>query len=122
MNQEEVTKIFAWAYQQGLVQGHIEDAPVIGPQIRIRGRDVLNFGSCSYLGLEHHPKVKEAAKQKESIFRENPYHPSLETHKLHGKDSGAWAFWINNKYRIKFVFLDDTRVLFLDIGTYDIYS
>ncbi|MDO8514423.1 MAG: type II toxin-antitoxin system mRNA interferase toxin, RelE/StbE family [bacterium] len=66
--------------------------------------------------------LKEAAKQKEIIFRENPLHPSLGTHKLHGKDAGAWAFSINRKLRIKFVFLTNDSVLFLDIGTHDMYS
>jgi addiction module RelE/StbE family toxin len=67
-------------------------------------------------------KLKEAAKQKEVLFRENPFHQSLETHKLHGKDADAWGFSINKKYRIKFVFLTEDSVLFLDIGTHDIYQ
>ena len=65
--------------------------------------------------------LKGNAKQKEIIFRENPFHPILETHKLHGKDVGAWAFSINRKYRIKFLFLTADSVLFLDVGTHDIY-
>jgi len=31
--------------------------------VRIRGKDVLMFGSNSYLGLTNHPKIKEAAKK-----------------------------------------------------------
>ena len=65
--------------------------------------------------------VKETAKAKESIFRNNPFQAMLDTHKLHGKDRGAWAFSVNQKYRIKFIFLADNSVLFLDIGTHDIY-
>lgn len=67
-------------------------------------------------------KLKEAAKQKEVVFRENPFHPSLETHKLHGKDKGAWGFSVDRRYRIKFLFLENNRVLFLDIGLHDIYQ
>lgn len=66
-------------------------------------------------------KIKDAAKQKEVIFREDPFHPSLETHKLHGKEKNAWAFSINRKYRIKFVFITSSQVLFLEIGLHDIY-
>ncbi len=66
--------------------------------------------------------VKESAKKKERIFRENPHDPALETHKLHGKDRGAWAFSIDRKYRIKFIFLSETEVLFLDVGTHAIYG
>ena len=61
------------------------------------------------------------AHEREAIFRENPFDPRLETHKLHGKESDAWAFSINRSYRIKFVFLTDVSVLFLDVGTHDIY-
>ena len=64
-------------------------------------------------------KIKEAAKHKEQIFRTDPFHPSLRTHKLHGKDKDAWAFSINQKYRIKFLFLGEHRVPFLNVGTHD---
>ncbi len=66
-------------------------------------------------------RIKEAAKEKERIFREDAFHPSLETHKLHGKDKDTWAFSINRKYRIKFLFLKNDAVLFLDIGDHTIY-
>lgn len=66
--------------------------------------------------------IIELADHKEELFKADPFHPSLETHKLHGKDKGVWAFSINRKYRIKFVFLNDESVLFLDIGTHDIYN
>lgn len=66
-------------------------------------------------------KIVKLAERKEQLFRADPFHPSLETHKLHGKDRDLWAFSINRKYRIKFLFLADDRVLFLDVGTHDIY-
>ena len=69
------------------------------------------------------PKMlKEAAKRKENLFRADAFHPSLETHKLHGKDKGAWAFSITRKCRIKFIFLKENSVLFLDIGDHSIYK
>ena len=66
--------------------------------------------------------VKEKAKAKEKIFRRFPFDPSLRTHKLHGKDRGAWAFWIDFHYRIKFMFVTENAALFLDIGLHDIYE
>lgn len=67
-------------------------------------------------------ETKEKAKQKELIFRENPFDPRLKTHKLSGEDKECWAFSVDYYYRIKFIFLDGEEVLFLDIGTHDIYK
>lgn len=66
-------------------------------------------------------EIKEKAKEKELIFRENPFDSRLKTHKLSGKDKECWAFSIDYSYRIKFIFLNDEEVLFLNIGTHEIY-
>lgn len=63
----------------------------------------------------------DEAQEKEIIFKSHPFDPRLGTHKLHGKEKDIWAFSVNRSYRIKFLFLDGTSVLFLDIGTHDIY-
>ena len=65
--------------------------------------------------------IKDFAKQKEAIFRENPFDPRLETHKLHNKEKETWAFSVNRSYRIIFIFLAVKHVLFLEIGMHDIY-
>lgn len=67
-------------------------------------------------------ELKERAKSKEKIFRKDPFDPRLKTHKLSGKEKECWAFWIDYHYRIKFIFLDGDEVLFLDIGTHEIYK
>ncbi len=67
-------------------------------------------------------RIADEVEEKEMLFKADAFDSRLHTHKLHGKDKGSWAFWINNKYRIKFIFLDAHRVLFLDVGTHDIYS
>jgi len=56
------------------------------------------------------------------IFRENPFNPQLRTHPLSGKEKECWAFWVNYYYRVKFIFLNDKEVLFLDIGAHEIYK
>lgn len=66
--------------------------------------------------------IKEIAKEKEIIFRNDVFDQRLGTHKLHGKDKKVWAFWITNSYRIKFVFLNGDKVLFLEVGTHKIYK
>ena len=50
-------------------------------------------------------KIILQAEQKEKVFRIDPFHPSLKTHKLSGREKETWAFWINDSYRIKFIFL-----------------
>ena len=66
-------------------------------------------------------RIKNAAKAKEIIFRENPHYSVLKTHKLHGQEKDVWSFSVIHAYRIKFIFIDAQSVLFLDIGTHDIY-
>ncbi len=64
--------------------------------------------------------IKRIAKEKEAIFRADPFDVLLHTHKLHGmKDE--WTFRITYSYRIRFTFLGNNEVIFLAIGTHDIY-
>lgn len=42
------------ARERGLFFQTCEDESLCGPKITIGGRPLLSFGSCSYLGLEHH--------------------------------------------------------------------
>jgi mRNA-degrading endonuclease RelE of RelBE toxin-antitoxin system len=67
-------------------------------------------------------RIIESAEEKEIIFKEDPFDVRLNTHKLSGRDKGCLAFWINDSYRIKFLFLPDGEVLFLNIGTHNIYK
>ena len=50
----EVTQISS---NLGIAQLQIEDEELSGRTIRVKGRDVVNFGSCSYLNLEKHPAI-----------------------------------------------------------------
>ncbi|MBI3335932.1 MAG: type II toxin-antitoxin system mRNA interferase toxin, RelE/StbE family [Candidatus Portnoybacteria bacterium] len=61
-------------------------------------------------------------REKEFIFRQDPFDPRLKTHKLHGKQREIWAFWANYSYRITFIFLNEHEVLFLEIGPHDMYA
>lgn len=45
----------------GIGNCHAEDAEFDGRHVRIRGRDLVNFASCSYLGLELDPRLIEGA-------------------------------------------------------------
>ena len=66
--------------------------------------------SRGYEKLSEELRIK--AKEKEKIFRHDPFDQRLETHKLHGKFRDCWAFTIVGLYRIMFKF----------VGKHDIYK
>ena len=66
--------------------------------------------------------IQAKSVEKINIFVKNAFDSQLRTHFLSGKDKECWAFWIDYHYRIKFIFLSDGEVLFLHIGTHDIYK
>jgi 7-keto-8-aminopelargonate synthetase-like enzyme len=51
---DEVTNISA---NLGIAQLNVEDEILNGRTVHVNGREVVNFGSCSYLGLEKHPAI-----------------------------------------------------------------
>ena len=69
-------------------------------------------------------RIKEKAKEREKIFRENPFDTRLETHPLKGKYRAYWAFSVDRSYRIMFRFLNATKnkVAFVNVGTHEIYK
>jgi len=67
-------------------------------------------------------KIKSIAEQNEQLFRDNPFHASLDTHKLHGRLKEFWSFSIGYKYRIIFEFADKGTVHFHSTGNHDIYQ
>lgn len=55
-----------------------------------------------------------------SIFTENPFHPSLRTHKLSGKLKEMWSFSIEYDISVIFQFEENkTKAIFTDIGAHD---
>lgn len=66
--------------------------------------------------------ILKSAEKKEKIFRENPLHPSLRLHELHGKFQGIWSISITGNYRIIFERQENGDILFLSIGRHDIYK
>ncbi|MBI4272569.1 type II toxin-antitoxin system mRNA interferase toxin, RelE/StbE family [Candidatus Uhrbacteria bacterium] len=59
---------------------------------------------------------------KERIFRNNPLHPSLRLHALRGKLEGIYSLSISGNYRIIFERQKNGDILFISIGTHDIYK
>jgi addiction module RelE/StbE family toxin len=65
--------------------------------------------------------VQKLAEEKEPIFRNDPFDPRLNTHKLGGRLKGYWAFWLDQKYRIIFEFVEKNTVWFHSMGDHSIY-
>ncbi len=70
--------------------------------------------------LPEHLKLK--ADEKVELFRQDPKHNSLKTHKLSGALDNFFSFSINYSYRIIFSFENSKEVTFIDIGDHSIYS
>jgi len=64
---------------------------------------------------------KKRIKDKIQLFLNNPFNPSLKTHKLKGKLKNYWSFSITYNLRILFEFIGSQTVGFIDIGTHEIY-
>lgn len=60
--------------------------------------------------------IRKKAERRERLFRLNPFHPALQTEKLHPKVREVWSFRIDNDYRILFRFLKQNTVYFLTVG------
>lgn len=65
--------------------------------------------------------IRNKTREKEIIFRTDPFDRRLDTHKLHGKYKECWAFTIADQYRIMFIFAESNVIDFVDIGTHKIY-
>jgi addiction module RelE/StbE family toxin len=73
--------------------------------------------------FERLPKnLQKIAVRKILLFENNPFHPSLNTHKLKGPLNGFWSFYINKNYRVLFRFLKSDEVIYYDIDTHAIYK
>jgi len=75
--------------------------------------------SKAYKNLPHN--IQDIVDRKDKFFRQDPFNPSLRTHKLHGPLAGLWSFWITRDYRVLFEFVKN-GALFYDIGTHEIYK
>lgn len=58
---DTVDSVFSVSKKRGSLHLHADDEQISGRYISVNGQRVLHFGTCGYLGLEHHPKIKEGA-------------------------------------------------------------
>jgi 7-keto-8-aminopelargonate synthetase-like enzyme len=57
-----MTETMAHAKSLGVIHSHFTDTQLNGQTVRVSGRDLYHFASCSYLGLEMDSRLNEAAK------------------------------------------------------------
>ncbi|MGY5851132.1 hypothetical protein [Salegentibacter sp. F14] len=58
---DTIDEIIQDATDEGLLHLHADDKEFEGRYISINGRKLFQFGTTSYLGLGHDPRLKEAA-------------------------------------------------------------
>jgi len=58
--QHAIDEVLSDGVRRGMLHNHAEDDVLDGRHVTIGGRRLVNFGSCSYLGLETHPRLKAA--------------------------------------------------------------
>jgi 7-keto-8-aminopelargonate synthetase-like enzyme len=59
---DTVDQIVSYGVQKEILHLCNEDSHFEGNRITLAGKEVINFGSCSYLGLEFDPRLKQGAK------------------------------------------------------------
>lgn len=64
-------------------------------------------------------KLSTRIEKQIALFKENPNHPSLRTHKLSGSMKNMWSISITSSIRMVYFLLDDGNALFVKIGTHD---
>ncbi len=55
---DAVDEVLSDGVRRGMLHNDVEDAALDGRHVTIDGRRMVNFGSCSYLGLETHPALR----------------------------------------------------------------
>ncbi len=70
--------------------------------------------------IKKNSQLKGKIKKQIELLQENLRHPSLKLHKLSGKRTQEYSFWIEGNLRITFVIIDNV-ILFTDIITHDEY-
>ncbi len=66
--------------------------------------------------------LQKEVKEKINLFEDDPSHPFLKTHKLHGPLKGSYSFSVNYKYRIVFEYTKEGDAELLAVGDHSVYS
>lgn len=74
--------------------------------------------------VRRQPELRMRVERTLQQLAEDPFHPSLHSHKLKGELTGAWACTVDYDNRILFEFAqnpesDEEEILLLTMGTHD---
>lgn len=73
--------------------------------------------------IRKNPQLRPEIEKVLRKIADNPFQPSLRTHKLTGSLANVWSCSIDYQYRILFEFIEDepekVKILLLNMGTHD---
>lgn len=75
--------------------------------------------------VRQNPQLRPLIEETLQQLAEDPFHPTLKTHKLSGDLAGIWACSIDYSYRILFEFMispnedEEEAILLLNMGDHD---
>jgi mRNA interferase YafQ len=74
--------------------------------------------------VRKNPQLQNKVLETLELLGNNPFAPSLKSHKLTGNLEGLWSCSVNYEYRIIFTFrtdatTGDSLIVLLDVGTHD---
>ena len=74
--------------------------------------------------IRRRPAIEKRLAERLKLLSSDPFHPSLKTHRLKGKLSGAWACTVEYDCRIVFNFQNnpdtgEEEILLIDLGSHD---
>jgi addiction module RelE/StbE family toxin len=74
--------------------------------------------------IRRRPELKQRIEDRLRVLANDPFDPSLRTHKLKGKLAGSWSCTVEYDCRIVFDFVKnensgEEEILLIDIGSHD---
>lgn len=74
--------------------------------------------------IKRRPELKQRIEDRLRVLANDPFEPSLRTHKLKGKLAGSWSCTVEYDCRIIFDFVknqnsEEEEILLIDLGSHD---
>ena len=64
----QINTTFEYGRSLGIVRAVAKNESYDGKLLNLGGKETVFFGNCSYMGLDQHPEIKEAAKNAIDTF------------------------------------------------------